>query len=203
MTNRKTSIALATVMVGLLASPAFAQSTGSTSPQPQAAPESQAAPAMPGDMPMMGQGMMGPGMMGQGMGRGRMGMGQWGMGRHVEGWIAFLKTELKITPAQEKQWDAVADAMRANAQSMRGMRSQMMATAGTAATLPDRLAAREKLLSARLDGLRKYKAAVDPFYASLSDAQKKTADELMPGMMGQGMGGGMMGGGMMGRMGMR
>ena len=37
-------------------------------------------------------------------------MGQNGMAGHVEGRIAFLKTELKITEAQQPLWDGVADA---------------------------------------------------------------------------------------------
>jgi len=200
MANRKTNAALAAIMTGLLAAPSFAQSTGKDEHHP-ATGTSQATPSA-GSMPMqgmMGRGIMGQGMMGQGMmGQGMMGQGMMGPG-HVEGRIAFLKTELKITDAQQKPWDAVADAMRANANRMTEMMGGMMA-GGAAASLPERIAAREKLLSARLDALRKYQAAVDPLYAALSDNQKKTADELMPGMIGISMGGGMMGGGMMGRM---
>ena len=182
MRNARKTAVLATVAAGLLAAPALAQSTGNTSPQ--------AMPGALGSMPMMGQGMMGQGGMGMGM------MGPMMGARHVEGRIAFLKTELKITEAQQTLWNAVADAMRANAKSMADMPGEMTVTSA-AASLPDRLAAREKLLSGRLDGLRKYKAAVDPLYAVLGDEQKKTADELME------MGGGMMRGEMMGRMGMR
>ena len=43
-----------------------------------------------------------------------------------EGRIAFLKTELKITDAQISQWNAFADALRANARRMSEMRSTMM-----------------------------------------------------------------------------
>jgi LTXXQ motif family protein len=203
--NRKKSAGLAAIITALLASSALAQSAGNTAPQVQAPPAPQSAPSgtmmgpgmMGQGMPMWGQGMMGPGMM---RGGGADGFGM--MTRHVEGRIAFLKTELKITGAQEVQWNAVADAMRANAQAMTAMWRGMTET-GAAASLSDRLAAHEKLMSARLEALRKYKAAVDPLYAALTDAQKKTADELVPGMMGMGMGrgGGMMGGGMMGRMG--
>ena len=37
------------------------------------------------------------------------------MAGHVEGRLAFLKTELKITDAQLPLWNAVAEAIRANA----------------------------------------------------------------------------------------
>ena len=84
-----------------------------------------------------GRGMMGPGMMGQGMmgcpmygdrmggGMGRMGMMSAQAG-HVEGRIAFLKTELKITDAQLPLWNAVADAMRGDAKSMEAASSGIM-----------------------------------------------------------------------------
>src|ERR1700757_2322769 len=39
-------------------------------------------------------------------------------GQFVDGRIAFLKAELKITPAQETQWQQVAAAMRENAKTL-------------------------------------------------------------------------------------
>ena len=38
-----------------------------------------------------------------------------GMGDHIEGRIAFLKAELKITDAQLPQWNTFADALRSDA----------------------------------------------------------------------------------------
>jgi hypothetical protein len=74
------------------------------------------------------QNMMGNGMMNQGM----MTCGHMSMssmmhaGQHIEGRLAFLKTELKITDAQAPQWNAYADALRANAKRMHEFRSDMM-----------------------------------------------------------------------------
>jgi hypothetical protein len=143
-------------------------------------------------------GMQGPGMPGGGMagaggmpGMMRMMMGQDGMAgmsmmmaEHVEGRLAFLKTELKITDAQLPLWNALADAIRTNAKSMREMMSGGMMGGSQTATLPDKLSMREKMMTAHLEALRKFKAAVDPLYAALSDEQKKTADELLIGPMG-------------------
>ena len=59
-----------------------------------------------------------------------------------------------------------------------------------ACTLPEKLAAREKAMTAHLEAFRRFKAAVDPLYASLNDDQKKTADQLLVSpmsMMGMGM----------------
>ena len=144
------------------------------------APPAAAGPGMAGgmagagDMPMMGMMRM----------MGRDGMAMIGaMARHVEGRLAFLKTELKITDAQLPLWNPVADAMRANAKTMGDMAGGMMGGSQTA-TLPDKLAMREKMMAAHLEALRKFKAAVDPLYAALSDDQKKTADELLIGPMG-------------------
>jgi hypothetical protein len=150
----------------------------------------------PGETPPAA-GMQGPGMQGGAggmLGMMRMMMGQDGMGGmsmmagHVEGRLAFLKTELKITDAQLPLWNAVADAIRANAKSMSEMMSgDMMGSSQTTATLLEKLALREKMMTTHLEALRRLKAAVDPLYAALSPEQKKSADELLIGPMGMGM----------------
>ena len=148
----------------------------------------------PGETPpaaeMRGPGMPGGGMAGSGgMPMVGMMMGQDGMGGmsmmagHVEGRLAFLKTELKITDAQLPLWNAVAAAIRANGKSVSEMSGPMMGSMHTG-TLPEKLAAREKMMTAHLEALRKFKAVVDPLYAALSDEQKETADELLIGPMG-------------------
>lgn len=169
------------VAAALIAASAFAQQPEHEQHHPGETPPAAGmrGPGMPrlagtGDMPMMGMMRM---MMGQD------GMGPMMMAGHVEGRLAFLKTELKITDAQLPLWNAVADAIRANAKTMGGMAEGMMGSMQTG-TLPEKLAAREKLMTAHLEALRKFKAAVDPFYAALSDEQKKTADELLLGPMG-------------------
>ena len=65
--------------------------------------------------------MMGPGMMGRGM----MPMMMY-PSQHVEGRLAFLKTELKITDTEVPQWNAYADAVRANGKRMGEIMNQMM-----------------------------------------------------------------------------
>ena len=179
MFQRKTSI-LPALIVGVAAAPALAQQQsheqhhppGMGMGSPGGGMSGSSMPGM-GGMPMMG---MMPMMMGEG------GMGGM-MAGHVEGRLAFLKTELKITDAQLPLWNAVADAIRANAKSMSAMMSDAMMGSQTA-TLPDKLALREKMITAHLDALRRFKAAVDPLYAALSDDQKKTADQLLMGPMG-------------------
>jgi len=179
MWRRKVCVWLV-LMLALIAGPALAQQPQHDERHPPTAPAA-AGPGMPGgmagggDMPMMG-------MMRMMMGREGMAMMS-GMARHVEGRLAFLKTELKITDAQLPLWNAVADAMRANAKTMGDMAGGMMGGSQTT-ILPDKLAMREKMMAAHLEALRKFKAAVDPLYAALSEEQKKTADELLAGPMG-------------------
>lgn len=155
-----------------------------------------ANPAATGTTPgmAMGPGGMQPGgmmsmmpMMGRMMEGGAMPM--MGMAEHVEGRLAFIKAELKITDAQQPQWNAFADAVRANAQAMKGIAMPMMGQEAQPKTLPERLAQHEKMISLHLESLQRLKSAVDPLYAALSGEQKKTVDALarpmgMRGMMG-------------------
>jgi hypothetical protein len=174
--------------------PAPAETTapapGEAAPQPSApAPEGAEMPGgmMGGDMMKMMQEMMGRhagmmrGMMADGAGMQDGMMGKMMAPEHVEGRIAFLRAELKVTEAQQPLWEAVTAALRENARGSAGMMQQEQDAQG----LPTSLERREKLLSARLEAIRQLRAAVEPFYASLDEDQKAAADNLlMPmGMM--------------------
>jgi hypothetical protein len=143
-------------------------------------------PQMPGGMMgMMGQG----GMMGM-MGQGGM-MGMMAMADHVEGRISFLKTELKITDPQMPQWNAFADALRANARRMSEMRNTTMqggmsGQSGASVSAPDRLDRMEKMMTAMTEAVKASKSTLAPLYAVLTDEQKKMADQLIHGPMGMG-----------------
>ena len=173
----------------------------------QSAPPAAAQPAPPPTQQGMGpsQGMMGgSGMMNMMSGNmmQMMGSRQCGMGTidRVEGRIAFLRTELKITDTQSAAWNAFADTLRNNAESLGEVRASMMSQAGTAPqTLVDRLTLQEKWLAARLEGTRAMKSALINLVGTLSDDQKKTADQLLGPHMGMnammcGMQSGQMGG---------
>jgi hypothetical protein len=96
----------------------------------------------------------------------------------IEGRIAFLRTELKITGAQAPLFDAVANAMRDNDRAMRtAIESRRQQP--TQANLLDRLDQRQKRAEEMASATGKLKAAWAPLYAALSDDQKKTADELL------------------------
>jgi hypothetical protein len=102
----------------------------------------------------------------------------------VEGRIAFLRAELKITDAQNEAWNAFADALRTNAKSLGEVRSSMMAAMAAQQNLVERFSLQEKWLAARLEGTRTIKAALANLIGALSDDQKKAADELLAPHMG-------------------
>ena len=99
------------------------------------------------------------------------------MASHVEGRIAALKSELKITDAQVPQWDRFADALRGTAKSMEAMQRQMMQTSAPS-TLSARLARQEEMLTAHLAAVKSLRSALEPLYATFSDEQKKVADGI-------------------------
>jgi hypothetical protein len=149
MLNRRTCTTLALILA-LAASPVLAAETESDPHHPAGA----AASMMPGCMMSEAEG---------GMPMMRMMMGQDGirmMVEHIEGRLAFLKTELRISDAQLPLWNAFAQAMRDNATAMQAMPHTMMGK-NKAATLSDELAAHETMLAARLEAVRQLKAAAD------------------------------------------
>ena len=136
-------------------------------------------------------GMWGPrGMMGDG------GPGSWMMGRgdvsqamcnvmanNIEGRLAYIKAELKVTEAQESLWNTYATAARDNATAMRAHCTTMM-NRRSGLSLPDRLEQHEQLMAAQLDAVRAMNKTLKPLYAALNDSQKQTADQLFWGPMG-------------------
>lgn len=149
----------------------------------------QTAPGQPMRGPMMNQGTMGRDMM---MDRGMMPMmGMMNPAEHIEGRLAFLKTELKITDTQMPQWDAFADALRSSAKRMgdvmaagHGTMMEMMSGQAATPSLPSRLERAEAHMSAHLEMLRAMKGPTTQLYAVLSDDQKRMADRLIHGPMG-------------------
>jgi hypothetical protein len=130
---------------------------------------------------MMADGPMWPGMMGwNGQGWSMCSM----MTGHIEGRLAYLRAELKITAAQEPLWTNSANASRDNAQAMASRCAPMMRQGAAALSLPDRLDLHEQLMAARLDTLRTINKSLKPLYASFDDAQKQTANQLFGGPMG-------------------
>lgn len=95
----------------------------------------------------------------------------------VEQRIDQLHSALKITAQQSQQWDAYAQVMRDNAHSTdaairdRAQKLQSM-------TADDAMKSYASLAQLHADNMQKLATAFSTLYASLSDDQKATADEL-------------------------
>ena len=121
--------------------------------------------------------------MGGGPGYG-MGPGRGDPAAAVEGRLAYMKTELKITKAQEGAWKKYSDEARKQAESMQATRTAMQgaATANTA----DRMELHNKLMKSRLEQSEKMTAAFKELYAALTPEQKALADQHPGGGIGFG-----------------
>jgi LTXXQ motif family protein len=105
------------------------------------------------------------------------------MDQYVDGELAFLKTELKITEAQTQQWNVFAQAFSADREKRASLRRDAMEQTKEvrSVSLLDTISMAEEQLAQRLDSLRAMKAALQPLYASLGKEQRKTADRIMRG----------------------
>jgi hypothetical protein len=116
-------------------------------------------------------------------------------GERVEARLAYVHTALKITPAQEPQWDAYANVLRKQAaaidQRIQERRAQMAQSKEGERKRPTFIERRERqrqflaVASQRLDELL---AVEKPLYASLSADQQRIADEVLS-VRGRGHGG--------------
>jgi hypothetical protein len=134
---------------------------------------------------------MGPGM--GHMGRGGMGYGPMGLGMGPQGWgnpaaaaewrLTSLKSELKITAAQETAWKVFANQTKQQAEAMQALTSTLQGSAQ--ATAPERLELRNQVMKKRQEQMEKGTAAFKDLYAALSPEQKARADQRIGfGMMG-------------------
>ena len=137
--------------------------------------------AGPGTGPSAGMGCdMGPGSGHGAMGHGPMGhrMGRQAYGNPVaaaEGRLASLKSELKITAAQESAWKVFADQSKQQAEAMQALMATVQGSAQ--ATAPERLDQRNQLMKKRQEQMEKGTAAFKELYAALTPEQKTLADQ--------------------------
>jgi hypothetical protein len=103
----------------------------------------------------------------------------------VEARLAYVRTALKLTAAQQAQWDAYAGVMRKHAAAtekrMQERRAMMEKGAGernrpTLVERHERQRARMTVATQHLDELL---AVEKPLYAALSPEQQRVADEVL------------------------
>jgi len=96
----------------------------------------------------------------------------------VEHRIAVLRADLQITPAQEADWNAVAQVMRENAATMEKLITAKRAQMKESMTALQDLDTYQDFAQARVDGLNRLVPAFTKLYDSMSDTQKKNADAV-------------------------
>lgn len=111
-------------------------------------------------------------------------------GERVEARLAYLKTALKITAAQQSQWDAFAGVMRRQAADadvrIKAHREKMAAnTERKRPTAIERLERRQAFMATASARIGERLAAQKPLYAALSPEQQQVADRLFAGRDGR------------------
>jgi len=93
------------------------------------------------------------------------------------GMIAYTAAKLNLTEQQRPLWDKLNGLLQTAADKERQLCTAMKpAKEGSPATILDRVGWREQFLSARLDGLRQVRPALEQFYQALTAEQKAIID---------------------------
>jgi protein CpxP len=95
----------------------------------------------------------------------------------VERRITDLHSKLHITPAQAQQWDQFAQVMRDNAKDTDQAYQQRAEKIGSMSAV-DNMQSYAQIEQQRAQNMQKLVPAFQNLYGSLSDQQKKTADDL-------------------------
>ena len=100
----------------------------------------------------------------------------------IDSHLGHLKTQLKITTAQEAAWQTFTAAAKQQATGMQTMHTQMQQATGTA---PERMAQRTAAMQQRAAGMATMTNALKDLYAALTPEQRTIADQHFS-MMGPG-----------------
>jgi hypothetical protein len=98
-------------------------------------------------------------------------------GRSVEARIKSLHDQLKITAAEEQQWNAVAQAMRDSAKNTSALIADRAKNTKSRTAIDD-LHSYRAVLKSHLDGIDALTTAFEALYTAMPDAQKKIADAV-------------------------
>jgi Spy/CpxP family protein refolding chaperone len=102
----------------------------------------------------------------------------------AEARIKEMHAKLKITPAQDPQWQDFVTAQRDSAEQMSQLIEQRDQSS-SAMNAVDDFKNYEQIVEAHADGLKKVVPAFEKLYDSLSDQQKKMADSMFRGAAGR------------------
>jgi hypothetical protein len=100
-----------------------------------------------------------------------------GMAVHIEQRIADLHGKLQITAAQQPRWDRFTEIMRDNAREMDKV-FQARAQSMMSMTAEENMKSYADIASRHAQNVQRLVPAFDALYATMSDSQKKTADQV-------------------------
>ncbi len=103
----------------------------------------------------------------------------------VDRHIASLQRQLKITPAQQPQWDAFTAVMRQNAAHMETLQRER-ADKIASLSAPEDMRSYAELARSQAEDLQRLIPAFDELYASMSPEQKAAADHAFHESQGRG-----------------
>jgi periplasmic protein CpxP/Spy len=98
---------------------------------------------------------------------------------NVEQQLSQIRSQLHITPQQQAQFDAFAQAMRQNFQEMQSVMQREQQSPPHNAV--EQLQAQAQGAQAEAAGLQRLEAPFQALYASLSPTQKRDADQIFAG----------------------
>ena len=101
----------------------------------------------------------------------------------VEAHIKQLHTQLKITQAEDKDWNQFADVMRTNARDMQAAMQEREQQYPSMNALQN-MESYQKLAETHAEHLQKLVSAFETLYNSLPDQQKKVADQVFKARIG-------------------
>ena len=96
----------------------------------------------------------------------------------VEQRIATLRSELKITPAEENDWNAVAQTMRDNAAAMEKLANDKAAQSQQTVTAVQDLQTYAEFAQAHVDHLKLLTERFQTLYNMMPEQQRKRADQV-------------------------
>jgi hypothetical protein len=95
----------------------------------------------------------------------------------IEQRIKDMHAKLLISPAQQPQWDVFADVMRNNARNMEETFKQRVNTM-SGMNAPENMQSYGKVAMSHAQDMQKLVPAFQALYDTMSDSQKKTADQV-------------------------
>lgn len=104
---------------------------------------------------------------------------RWFGSQHIAGKLAFIKTELKITPDQEPAWNAFADSMREFAQRQSEVRERRrMDTDRQSLNLMERIDRKLQFMETNMGHLQQLAEAFRGLYGQLTPEQQEIAESI-------------------------